>query len=794
MKNVAKTVLSILIKTHFSSLGAVAVDSTFDGGDADASREVNNNDVPLHITGGLRWRDLGVSLEPCPLTTVLMLDKFDNNNDISDGYSNIGGSSSRRYQYSSDKNHQHCLDDSEWLLHPSTGFVENGSLCGIIGPSGAGKTTFLSALGGTTPRSSGVYLTGSVWYEDCLIDNDPSISTNASITGCQRYHLSQQEGEIALLSQHDNFFDMLTPRESLEFAAYLEHQKHVDLNHKEVAERKLASLGLLGVADRRIGDRTKIDGGGGSWGKMMRGRSKVRRGGGLSGGERRRLSVALELITEPKIFLADEPTTGLDSSQAEKVVKLISRLAKERNVPSVCTLHQPKSSIWRTLDQFILLAPGGKMCYAGTRRNATDYFATIGHVCPHDTNPAEFFIDLVTIDTEDPVQAVADKTRIDLLHHRFLESCIAGDAWQSPGFELNAVEQQEVQTKINSSMKRILRFLPTLLSAKLSSTSNAVKRFGALLLRSWRQNVRNERIILLRLVASVVQAGLFASIFTSVRDDRSLTKSIADRVALLTFGVINMSIMALMKTLDLFARERSVVMREQMRSSYSSLEYLLAKLFAEIPLDSFFALVFATILKRLTGLRTSMLTLIKTYCLMTVTSVSLGFAIGSITSSVESAMSLGVPVMVIFMVVGVINPSGVDSNGPPNRIMEWLKVCSPIKWAIEALVTAEFRGMVFDEKERGRWGQLKDLPRMGALAMVQDGGILFVKENILFHLTAYIGCSYATNNIDNVLANLGLGTANYSDLMEKLGLLSGVYLLMSWLGLSFFGPSFMDTE
>ena len=67
-----------------------------------------------------------------------------------------------------------------------------------------------------------------------------------------------------------------------------------------------------------------------------------------------------------------------------------------------------------------------------------------------------------------------------------------------------------------------------------------------------------------------------------------------------------------------------------------------------------------------------------------------------------------------------------------------------------------------------RWGQVKDLPRMGALAMVKDG--------------------------DNVLKNLGLGTADYSDLMNSLARLSGVYLLMSWLGLSYFGPSFMDTE
>mmetsp|Transcript_7863 Transcript_7863/g.12998 ORF Transcript_7863/g.12998 Transcript_7863/m.12998 type:complete len:728 (-) Transcript_7863:8-2191(-) len=695
----------------------------------ETTTSINHEQSTYYERGGLRWCNLGVSLTSCPLTTAAMLDKY-SNNDVT---------TTNSIEDDSAKNSGHCLEDSSWLLHPTSGYVPRGSLCGIIGPSGAGKTTFLNSLGGATVHG------GTIYYEDGGEEQQPSQK--------KMMKLSQQNGDIAYLSQHDNFFAMLSPRETLELAAKLQNAE-ID-NNKEMVERKLSSLGLLHVADRRIGDRTRLDGGGGGGGFGLR-RANKRVGGassGLSGGERRRLSVALELMTEPKIFLADEPTTGLASSQAGKVVKLISKLAKERNIPSICTMHQPTSSIWKMLDQFILLAPGGKMCYAGNRNDATAYFKEIGYECPHDTNPSEWYIDLVTIDTDDLVQGTKDVARINFLHHRFLESCTSFHV-DNEQVCLDK-EQLAISSKDAGTGNR-----------KVHSISRTLQRFGALFQRSLRQNIRNTRVLILRLGAAVLQAKLFASIFKSVRHDKSLTKSIADRVALLTYGCINLSIMALMKTLELFAKERGVVLREQMRSTYSSLEYLLAKVFAEIPLDASFALIFASVLKKLTGLRSSMGTLMKTYCLMTVSSVSLGFAIGSLASSPETAMALGVPVLVILMVVGVINPSGVSTDDPPNRVMEWIKMFSPIKWAIEALVTAEFRGMTFD-KDRDFWGNLKELPRMGGLAMVRDG--------------------------DEVLDALGLGTANYDEIMNNLAKLSGVFLLFSWLGLAFGGPKFQQT-
>jgi ABC-type multidrug transport system ATPase subunit len=343
----------------------------------------------------------------------------------------------------------------------------------------------LSALGGTTPQA--LHLTGSIWMEE----EEADTSNNSTIIS-QRYHLSQQDGDIAMLSQHDNFFSMLTPRETLEFTAYLESQKQTNddnrnngYNHKEEARRKLASLGLLGVADRQIGDRNIGEGSGsysfnlcklmsrfsGSIGKMSENRS-----GGLSGGERRRLSVALELVsTNLKVFFADEPTTGLDSSQAGKVVDIIAKLAKERNVPSIMSLHQPKSSIWKTLDQVILLAPGGKMCYSGSRSDAISYFASIGFNVPADTNPAEYLIDLVSIDSEDLTQAALDHSRIDLLHQQCIKSL-----HMPVDINNNAIVQHQQTNK-------------ELVNGK--SLANSIRRFAALLRRSWRQNIRNFHII-----------------------------------------------------------------------------------------------------------------------------------------------------------------------------------------------------------------------------------------------------------------------------------------------------------
>lgn len=551
-------------------------------------------------------------------------------------------------------------------------------------------------------------------------------------------------GQIAWLPQHDSFFGMLTVRETCEMAAFLELPHWPASQRHDLVTSHLDALGLKSVQHRRVG--------------AMAGSA------GLSGGEKRRLSVALELITTPRLLLADEPSTGLDAFQALKVMKLLKRLARERNIPVISSIHQPPAALWKLLDDVLLMAPGGRVCYMGPRQNATQYFATLGYPCPLETNPAEHLIDLVSIDTEDPEQAGIDEERIATLFRAF---CSYKQEHNAPSSltQLTAATGQDAiqntENRLRSSPSRRKYDRPT----PLRSFKFLVQRTAALWLRAWRQNVRNNRVNILRLAASAGNALLFSQIFDTLRQKgKPTSKSVADRTALLSYGVINMTMMALMKTIDLFSKEKVVVQREKhLRRQYNSLEYLLSKVVAELPLDTCFAAVFTTIIKWTTNLRISWKELTGTFSLMTVTGATLGFAIGSLTSSQEAAMSVGVPLLVVLMVVGIINPSGMESTKPQPAVVRALKFFSPIAPAIQAVCVAEYDGMEFD-KSRGGWRRtLAELPKMGALAMVQNG--------------------------KQVLEALGLDKISYGGAMKHMLGLSLLNFLISWIGLEVVGGS-----
>ena len=118
---------------------------------------------------------------------------------------------------------------------------------------------------------------------------------------------------------------------------------------------------------------------------------------GVSGGERKRTSIGVELITDPSLIFLDEPTTGLDSHTATQVMKLLSKLATSGRT-IIQTIHQPNSDIFVMFDRLMLLAQG-KCLYFNDAKLSVDYFAKIGFQIPEQSNPADYFMSIMSIES-----------------------------------------------------------------------------------------------------------------------------------------------------------------------------------------------------------------------------------------------------------------------------------------------------------------------------------------------------------------------------------------------------------
>ena len=256
------------------------------------------------------------------------------------------------------------------ILSSASGYCGPGTVTAIMGPSGAGKTTLLHALAGKL--SSGT-LGGQI-----LMNGRERGASFQRIAG--------------FVTQEDFLIPTLTVRETLNFHAQLRLGSAVSTQARVArVEKVISQLELSHVADSRVGD------------------SLIR---GISGGERRRVSIATELVTAPRILFLDEPTSGLDSCTASAIMQTLRDLASSSALTIVLSIHQPRSSIFAAFDNLILLAKGNVL-YNGRAAGATAHFAQLGHACPAEYNPADYLIDLIT---------ASPKTVLDTLAHHYTTS------------------------------------------------------------------------------------------------------------------------------------------------------------------------------------------------------------------------------------------------------------------------------------------------------------------------------------------------------------------------------------
>ncbi|KAK1320351.1 ABC transporter G family member 10 [Acorus calamus] len=398
------------------------------------------------------------------------------------------------------------------ILHNVTCEARAGEILAIVGPSGAGKTTLLAALAGAIPRSR---LSGRI-----LVNNRPMNSEwFRRVSG----YVTQDD---------DALFPLLTVEESLAYTAQLRLGRARRGCAAARARELLKELELEGIAGSRVG-------------------------GGISGGERRRVSIGAELVHRPSVLLLDEPTSGLDSASALHVMSLLKSMASVQRKTVVLTIHQPGFRILDLFDRVVLVSRG-EVRHHGTVGLLEARLAHACHVVPDHVNVLEFAIDVVqSLPTHDSDSTVGTN---DYNYYCEEDDDVVESAFYA-----------------NSRCEEVL-----ILSG-----------------RFFKNVMRTRQLFMARTLQSLVAGFGLGTIFMNVRGHKTELQS---RVGFFAFS-LTFLLSSTTEGLPVFLQERRILMNETSRGAYRVSSYVIANAIVFFPFLLIVALLYTTPVYWLVGLR-----------------------------------------------------------------------------------------------------------------------------------------------------------------------------------------------
>ncbi|NXR51032.1 ABCG2 protein, partial [Hippolais icterina] len=430
------------------------------------------------------------------------------------------------------------------ILHNVNGIMKPG-LNAILGPTGSGKSSLLDVL---AARKDPAGLSGEV-----LIDGIPQPPNFKCISG--------------YVVQDDVVMGTMTVRENLQFSAALRLPSSISIKEKEERVTQIINeLGLSKVADAKVGT------------ELIR---------GVSGGERKRTNIGMELITEPPVLFLDEPTTGLDASTANAVLILLKKLSR-RGRTIIFSIHQPRYSIFKLFDSLTLLA-SGKVLYHGPAKHALEYFSSIGYECEPFNNPADFFLDVINGDStavaaskEDhrPVDTGKednmDSSVVDVLHQKYLSSTL----YQSTKEALGKVELGRGSKQRLSKQEHEITYANGFLTQLYWVSKRSLKNL-----------IRNPQASIAQVV-TIILALVVGAIFFGVKLDRS---GIQNRVGSLFFVTTNQCFSSV-SAIELFIRDKKLFVHQYTSGYYRVSAYFLALMIGDLlPMRTTPAIIFSCI-------------------------------------------------------------------------------------------------------------------------------------------------------------------------------------------------------
>ncbi|KAG0380699.1 hypothetical protein BGX24_006032 [Mortierella sp. AD032] len=454
------------------------------------------------------------------------------------------------------------------------------------GGSGSGKTTLLNVLAGRVDK------------------NQMSISGDM-LFSAQHPKVFRKRGEVGYLQQEDKLVPAITVRETLDFAAKLRLPASTTKQERQKdVESLIATLGLKDCTDVRIGDSDASESGSGG-------------SRGISGGERRRVSAAIQLLTRPSLLLCDEITSGLDSFTAFELVKTLTTYAKTSKKTVILSIHQPRSEIYHLLsesDGQLVLLSHGRVVYSGPLNRALAWFESMGvEPCPVDMNPLDYIMDNSVFPKHHNFQ---DGSKTPLSHAPRVDTCAKDKATTS----LHYPESRGSEASFSGANRNRIdpfateKFMPETQQEqeqggrdKHSSHANTLRgvslwtQVATLTQRHWIDTRRNTVYIWGTLALYVVFAIMVGAVFWGLDGDINGIRGRASVIYVIgAFQPYMVSILGVYKGVV----DMKVYDRERKERLYSPAAFIISYSICQIPVNILATLVNSVIVYYMSGLRT----------------------------------------------------------------------------------------------------------------------------------------------------------------------------------------------
>jgi ABC-type multidrug transport system ATPase subunit/ABC-type multidrug transport system permease subunit len=545
------------------------------------------------------------------------------------------------------------------ILNNVSGFARSGECLAIMGGSGAGKSTLLNIMAGKLKNSKKTLVSGK-------------ISLNGHPMDFEKY-----KNIIGFVLQKDIFYETMTVKEILDFVISL---KQANLN-KEEKDKKVKNLILQLKLEKAANNRV-----GGSMEK------------GISGGEKRRLNIGFELATDPKILFLDEPTSGLDSYTSFVIIKLLSKLARIKNILIIYTIHQPSLDVGNLFDNLCVLNKG-KIMYFDKKIYLEEYLENVEERCALDVNPLDHIIDL---------SLIGGNEKDEKFFEYFKDS------------HLPKI-QQEIEISKNAE---------STIQTKVEQTS-FLTQFKILSKRAFLGFVRQPFTFKIRLFQTVFISIIVIMLFWRMDDpDPKNYATIQARLACLFFITVNLFFMYVQTVITVFPVERELFSKEYNSGIYNIIPYYLSKLTIEMPLTGVFPMFFIIIVYFAINFNYNVgsffLTVLVTIFISWF-SLIMGILIGSMISTPEAAIDVTPLILVPCLIF-----SGFTANSSNIiNVLKFIEYLSPMRYFFELFVTSQFWNQ---EEKLGDFWPLRILDfniRFYTFIVVIGYGALLLFLNIL---------------------------------------------------------------